>query len=522
VIRVWARTLPERFGGRLVFAALLAVLVLALVLRVVAAVNGYDFRHGSDADQYERLAAGIFHGDGFGIPGSTNPYDFAPGAPYFAAAIYWLVGDVDPTAARIGMAIAGTLAVFVIFLIGRRLGGPWAGLIGAALAAVYPAPIFYTGLLSSEPIAMLTVAGAVLAFLWAADAGRSPWAWLVPGALFGLTAYLRPEYLLLTALFALLALVIVTRRRGLVRGVLAGAAIVVAFGVVITPWTVHVSNDLGRFVPVSTGGGKALFIGTYLPGDGLHEGVKQHLLHQTRGGEPIPDERLRRIPMNPLLDRVARRYPELPRDSALQRVGRKNLVHYASHQPVAFARMMVGKIAHMWHGAGDPSYTVAGSAFHYTVLVLGLFGLALLALRRRWEALPIALLIVGISLIGGLLLAGVRRNLPVMPLVLALAGLGVSAAVTWFLARGSGKEPLHGGTTHSIGHQADPVPQRGLRQGEGAGGRAAGAHQDGVESRELQEAAAGSSEGDQGAGQGSGAAHQEARRQARDGEPPGS
>jgi 4-amino-4-deoxy-L-arabinose transferase-like glycosyltransferase len=514
VIRAWARTLPERFGGRLVFTALLVVLVVALVVRVVAAVNGYDFRHGSDADQYERLAAGIFRGDGFGIPGSQNPYDFAPGAPYFAAAIYWLVGDVDPTAARIGMAVAGTLAVLVIFFLGRRLGGPVAGLIGAALAAVYPAPIFYTGLLSSEPIAMLTVAGALLAFLWAADEGRPAWAWLVPGALFGLTAYLRPEYLLLTLLFALLALVLMWRRRGLVRGVLAAAAIVAALAVVIAPWTIHVSNDLGRVVPVSTGGGKALFIGTYLPGDGLHEGVKRALLHRTRGNEVISEDRLRRIPMNPLLDRVAERYPELSRDDALGRIGRENLSKYARHEPVDLTRMMLGKIAHMWHGAGDPSYTVAGSAYHYIVLALGLCGLALLVARRRWEVWPIALLLAGISLIGGLLLAGVRRNLPVMPIVLALAGVAISAALTWFLARRSGKETVHGRTTaHSIRQQADPVPQRGVREREGTGDGAAGAHQDGGGSRQLQEAPAGSSEGDQGAGQGSRTAHQETRRE---------
>ena len=139
------------------FAALLAVLALALVLRVWAATHAYDFRHGSDADQYERLAARLFGGDGFGIPGSENPYDFAPGEPYFAAAVYWLIGDVDPPAARIGMALAGTLAVLVVFLLGRRLGGPLAGVIGAALAAVYPAAIFYTSLFSSEPLAMLTV-----------------------------------------------------------------------------------------------------------------------------------------------------------------------------------------------------------------------------------------------------------------------------------------------------------------------------------------------------------------------------
>ena len=70
-----------------------------------------------------------------------------------------------------------------------------------------------------------------------------------------------------------------------------------------------------------------------------------------------------------------------------------NLVHYSTHQPFDFAWIMVGKIGHMWHGAGDPSYTFAGSAFHYIVVALGLFGLALLALRRRWEVLPIVLLL---------------------------------------------------------------------------------------------------------------------------------
>jgi MYXO-CTERM domain-containing protein len=412
-----------------VFAALLGALVVALVLRVIAAANGVDVRHGSDADMYERLAARLYEDGAFGIPGSANPFDFAPGAPYFAAAVYTLVGEVSPVAARVGMAIAGTLTVLVVFLIGRRLAGPWAGVAGAWLFAVYPPAIFFAGLVMGEPLAMLTVAGAILAFLWAADEGRPPWAWAVPGALFGLTAYTRPEYLPLTALFALLALILVARRRGIARGLAAGALLALTFAVVIAPWTVHVSNAEGRFVPVSTGGGKALFIGTYLPGDGLHDGVKQHLLHQIRGGPPIPEERLRRIPMNPLLDRVASKYPDLPRDVALQRIGRENLVRWARQDPGSFAAMMAGKIGHMWHGADDPSS--AASAFHYVVLALGLSGLALLALRRRWEVLPIGLLLVGISLLGGLLLAGTRRNLPVMPVVIALAGVTVAAAVAW-------------------------------------------------------------------------------------------
>ena len=416
--------------GRGMTLALVAILALAFVARLIAALNGYEFRNGSDADMYERLATQLFREGEWGIPGSVNPYDFAPGAPLFATAIYHLVGDVSPVAARLGLAVAGTLAVFVVYLLGRRLGGPLAGLVAAGLAAIYPPTLFYTSLLSGEPLAILTVPAAVLAFLWAADRGRSPWAWALPGPLLALTALLRPEYLALTALLALLAVVIVWRRSSAWRGLAAGALMVVAFAVALAPWATIASSELGRFVPVSTGGGKALFIGTYLPGDGLHDRVKQHLYHRFRGGDLTP-EQLRQVPMNPLLDEVAERYPQLPRDEALGRVGRENLERWIRNEPRAVAQMMAGKIAHMWHGSGSPSYTPAGGAVHYVVLVLGLAGFVVLLVRRRWELLPIAVLLVGISLIGGLLLAGTRRNLPVMPLVMSLAGVTVAFAVEW-------------------------------------------------------------------------------------------
>ena len=79
--------MSKRPGERGPYWALVVVLAVAFIARVVAALNGYDFRNGSDADMYERLAAQLFHEGEYGVPGSLNPYDFAPGAPLFAAGI---------------------------------------------------------------------------------------------------------------------------------------------------------------------------------------------------------------------------------------------------------------------------------------------------------------------------------------------------------------------------------------------------------------------------------------------------
>src|SRR5206468_1809619 len=68
------------------------------------------------------------------------------------------------------------------------------------------------------------------------------------------------------------------RRAGLLPGVAAGALVVVAFCAVLAPWTARNAHTLHRFVPVTTGGGKALFVATYLPGKGRQQLVKRQLI----------------------------------------------------------------------------------------------------------------------------------------------------------------------------------------------------------------------------------------------------
>jgi 4-amino-4-deoxy-L-arabinose transferase-like glycosyltransferase len=415
--------LAERHGGRAVLVALAVIVLIGLALRVDSALEPLDVRPGSDSAVYASVAEQLYEHQRFALPGASNPYDWSPGAPLFYAGIYYATGGIHPGAVRLVVALLGALTIVLVYLIGRRLGGPLAGLIGAGLLAVYPTTIYYTGKLLSEPLATLTLAGTVLSFLWAADRKRPWWIWGLPGVLLGLTAFARPEYLAFVVVFALLAL----WRGGLVPAVVLAAA----FALPVAPWAIHVSSVNDRFVPISTGGGKALFIGTYLPGKGLHLDVKRELLRQFRGRENIPATELSRISMTPLLNRVASKYPDLPRDAALQKIGRENAQHYLTSQPLDFAWMVINKMGHMWQGSGAAGRSPGGKVFQYVVLALALAGFVLLALRRRWEIVVIAALVLGVTVLGGLLLAGTRRNVALMPLVMAVAGV----TAVWLLQR---------------------------------------------------------------------------------------
>ena len=214
-------------------------------------------------------------------PSFRDSSDWSPGAPLLYAASFYATGGAREGTARIVEALLGVAAIFVVFALGRRLGeaagprngsrlGSAVGLLAAFAVAVYPPFIHSTGELMSEPPAIFTLPAAVLAFLWASERGRSRWAWILPGLLFGLTAMFRPEYLLVGAAFVVLAALCPILARGFASGWkpgLAGAALfVIALLLPILPWTIRNIDVLDRLVPISTGSGKALYVGTYPAG----------------------------------------------------------------------------------------------------------------------------------------------------------------------------------------------------------------------------------------------------------------
>jgi len=446
----WFRALPQRYGKRTLIA-LGAIALLGLVVRAYVVVNPVEYP-GDDSRAYYALSKALYTDQSFGGPEFEDSSDWSPGAPFLYAAAYYATGGAREGTARIVEALLGIATILVVFALGWRLGGRelgrWVGLFAAFAVAVYPPFLHSTGELMSEPPAMLTLPAAILAFLWAWDSGGRAsqpgrlWPWLIPGLLFGLTAMFRPEYLLVGAVFVGLAGVRFWEKREWRLGIAAAAVLLVALVLPILPWTIRNLVVLDRVVPISTGGGKALYVGTYLPADGEYQRVKEALVQRYLPSPfPYSSEEIEEIDPTPLFDEVAREvreeHPGLTRDEALGKAGKENFDKYFGEDPWGYAAMTARKVGRMWSsGVGEAMSGTAGRAVQILFVVLGLAGFVLLGLRRRWlEVVVLALPIVLVTAVGAISLAAPRRNEVLMTLVFPLAGLALASGLAAISSR---------------------------------------------------------------------------------------
>lgn len=431
--------LAERNGGWIGLGALVAVLLLGLGLRVGEAWDGRAPVY--DAQAYAAIARNLDEGHGFTVGAkATQPSsNYSPGLPLFVAGLYEVTGGVHERLARLVLAVLGALSVLFAYLIGKRLvnkdpyrghNSPivWPALVGALVAAIYPALLEYQGMLMSEPLAATLLSGGVLAALWAWDGGWSRW--VLPGALFGALAMVRPEYLGVAVLVAVLVFAREVKkdwRSSLLRGAVFLGALVV----IIAPWSVRNAIALHRFVPLSTGSGQVLFAGTYLPSDGDPEKVGEKVVAENR--QLFAPNAAQHLRLEQILARLAEhRYPEMDSDQALSKMGKEQLWDDISEEPAEYAGFVATKVGRIWfHPARDIMREFPWVVLQWALVLLGLLGLALLAWRRRWEALLLGAIFLAITAISALLVASPRRVLVLVPLLAALASVGTA----WVAAR---------------------------------------------------------------------------------------
>lgn len=421
--------------------ALILIVLAGLGLRLGQAWQGAD-DNLDDSAAYERIARGlhedgVFEQRGEGTPAHPQPAsNYSPGLPLVVAGVFEVAGDDDTRLARILLAIVASLAIPLTWMLGSRLGGDIAGLAGAAVIAFYPTMVNDNSMLLTEPLAATLAIGSVLAVLRARDQGRLR-AWVLPGLLLGALTMVRPEYMLISLLLAG-TLVLIELRGGLWHAIRSPLVMVGAGFLVVLPWGIHNLIHLDRMLPLSTGGGQTLFVGSYLPSHGdpqkvmpkilrRNPGLQEKIEMQNRisgeGADSITPERVFTI-------MASRRYPGVATDEALGRLGRDEYSRQWREDPAAVIGLLAVKAQRIWwRGRGELTDPFPGRLLHWAIVVAALIGAVIAFFRRRTEFRILLPMFLGATLIGTILVASPRRALVLWPLVSALAGLGVAGAI---------------------------------------------------------------------------------------------
>jgi 4-amino-4-deoxy-L-arabinose transferase-like glycosyltransferase len=273
------------------FARVLLLIVLgALALRVgYVALAKHDEPRLGDQIYYNYTAIQVARGDWFTDPrdGSENA-EHPPLTALALAPTSWVAERVEAGGEhllpqRLTMAVVGAGVVVLIALIGRTVARDRAGLLAAAIAAVYPGLWINDGLVMSDTLAALTVAVAILlAYRFGRDPTGTNAAFL--GIACGFAVLTRAELLLLLpcmvvpmALFA--RSLTVGRRVAMV-----GIAALTTFAVV-SPWSAYNVARFDEPVLFSTNDGLTL-CGANL--DGTWYGDGTGLWSLECAGHPTP------------------------------------------------------------------------------------------------------------------------------------------------------------------------------------------------------------------------------------------
>jgi len=153
------------------WAPLAAILVLAAFLRVWRLLDSFPIV--GDEAIYLRWAEIIDHQGQWFI----SLLDGKQPLSYWIYAVQRIIAPgVDPLwAGRMVSAAAGVGTTWAVYAIGRRLADERAGLIGAALYAVFPWAVMYDRLIYTEALVNLAGALAVLVSLWAFEPEKAGW-----------------------------------------------------------------------------------------------------------------------------------------------------------------------------------------------------------------------------------------------------------------------------------------------------------------------------------------------------------
>ena len=225
--------------------ALVVVLIIAAGLRIAwswyAAVPPSNSLH--DPNFYLLFGEQIARGHGYVIPFNQGPTAYYPvGYPIVLGIVDFVlihtVGDHPIGAAAAVNVVCGVAAVFLVFLIGRRLASDGVGLVAAAITALYPNLVYHTAAALTETVFIAVFLLFVLVVI------SGPWTErrfegrrvVVLGVLLGVCVLIRP---VAAPLIGALFVVWLLGGFGWRRAVGYSAAVLGVAVLVVSPWIVR-------------------------------------------------------------------------------------------------------------------------------------------------------------------------------------------------------------------------------------------------------------------------------------------
>jgi len=251
----------RRVGLLLVIVLVAAVLRVGWALRQPANHLVYD-----DSKGYHAVAVNFLDGNGLMQGGSTQ-ISRVPVYPLFLAACYKIFGREYYAAPRVIQSLAGALVCVLVYAIAAPFFGRGVALLAAAMAAVYPFFVYYSGVLLTETL--FTLALTLFMYLVLGIDRRAFRGILAPaavaGVLAGATVLLKPSFLTFVPFLGVIWLVVSRRPTRALKAVLV---IVLCTGLIMCPWIVRNWTLTERFVPTTLLVGISLYEAVYPGADG--------------------------------------------------------------------------------------------------------------------------------------------------------------------------------------------------------------------------------------------------------------
>jgi hypothetical protein len=385
------------------------VFLIALVARfrvLSDLLPAHAWRDFYQYNEFARIAWAMVTGHGYSSPWANTPLAATAVEPpmytYIVAAIFKLAGAYSYASLWIGVGLNAVLSAFtavLILLIGKRDFSPATGVLAAWVWSgwIYEAAVSIRLWESSLAAVLL-----MIAFWWHPELAqrKSAGRWLAFGGLAGVAALTNTTLLsVFPCLWAWLWLGYRRQGRSCSNVLLASVAV---FILTLIPWTIRNYATFGRLMPIRDNFGLELWIGN-------HEGATES--HQYPNDFPILDPT------------EYNRLGELPFMEARRHMAAQFILQH----PLDFLSLSAWRFFGFW-------ITPAGTVWPL-LSFLSWVGLALILKRRRWQAVPYAMVVVVFPLIYYVTHSFPTYRHPIEPVLILLAMHAVVSGADALFAR---------------------------------------------------------------------------------------